>query len=56
MKDPVAGKLGVRKAIAYLLDPDTPGRKEVYQDSATPLYSVVPGGHRRATPAAFFDD
>ncbi|MFD4630515.1 ABC transporter substrate-binding protein [Streptomyces sp. NPDC058284] len=53
MKDPVAGKLGVRKAIAYLLDRDALV-KEVYQDTATPLYSIVPagiGGHS----TAFFD-
>ncbi|MFF3644693.1 ABC transporter substrate-binding protein [Streptomyces sp. NPDC002564] len=53
MKDPVAGKLGVRKAIAYLLDRDALV-KEVYQDTATPLYSIVPagiGGHN----TAFFD-
>ncbi|WP_369217006.1 ABC transporter substrate-binding protein [Streptomyces flavofungini] len=53
MKDPVAGKLGVRKAVAYLLDREALA-KEVYQDSATPLYSIVPagiGGHN----TAFFD-
>ncbi|MFJ2772380.1 ABC transporter substrate-binding protein [Streptomyces sp. NPDC087300] len=53
MKDPVAGKLGVRQAIAYLIDRDALV-KEVYQDTATPLYSIVPagiGGHN----TAFFD-
>ncbi|MGV9880260.1 ABC transporter substrate-binding protein [Streptomyces sp. NPDC003006] len=53
MKDPVAGKLGVRKAIAYLLDRDALVQ-EVYKDTATPLYSIVPagiGGHN----TAFFD-
>ncbi|MCX4668472.1 ABC transporter substrate-binding protein [Streptomyces sp. NBC_01381] len=53
MKDPVAGKLGVRKAMAYLLDRDALVQ-EVYQDTATPLYSIVPagiGGHN----TAFFD-
>ncbi|MFF1378267.1 ABC transporter substrate-binding protein [Streptomyces sp. NPDC058308] len=53
MKDPVAGKLSVRKAIAYLLDRDALVN-EVYEDTATPLYSIVPagiGGHN----TAFFD-
>ncbi|MGA4847854.1 ABC transporter substrate-binding protein [Streptomyces sp. G5(2025)] len=53
MKDPVAGKLGVRKAMAYLLDRDALVQ-EVYQNTATPLYSIVPagiGGHN----TAFFD-
>ncbi|MEU5958136.1 ABC transporter substrate-binding protein [Streptomyces sp. NPDC047525] len=53
MKDPVAGKLGVRKAMAYLLDRDALV-KDVYRDTATPLYSIVPagiGGHN----TAFFD-
>ncbi|MFJ9850873.1 ABC transporter substrate-binding protein [Streptomyces sp. NPDC101150] len=43
LKDPVAGKLGVRKAIAYLLDRSTLVR-DVYQHTAEPLYSVVPAG------------
>ncbi|MCH0565511.1 MULTISPECIES: ABC transporter substrate-binding protein [unclassified Streptomyces] len=43
MEDPVAGKLGVRKAIAYLLDRDALVR-DVYQGTATPLYSIVPAG------------
>ncbi|MEU9213157.1 ABC transporter substrate-binding protein [Streptomyces sp. NPDC048415] len=43
MDDPVAGKLGVRKAIAYLLDRDALVN-EVYQDTATPLYSIIPAG------------
>ena len=53
MKDPVAGKLGVRKAIAYLLDRDAL-IKNVYQGTATPLYSIIPAGivgHN----TAFFD-
>ncbi|UFQ14670.1 MULTISPECIES: ABC transporter substrate-binding protein [Streptomyces] len=53
MKDPVAGKLGVRKAMAYLLDREALVQ-EVYQNTATPLYSIVPagiGGHN----TAFFD-
>ncbi|MEV5981645.1 ABC transporter substrate-binding protein [Streptomyces sp. NPDC052114] len=53
MKDPVAGKLGVRKAIAYLLDRDALV-KEVYQDTATPLYSIVPAGISSHN-TAFFD-
>ncbi|MFI9722454.1 ABC transporter substrate-binding protein [Streptomyces sp. NPDC052396] len=52
-KDPVAGKLAVRKAIAYLVDRSALVR-DVYKRTAEPLYSVVPAGitsHR--TP--FFD-
>ncbi|MGW7574727.1 ABC transporter substrate-binding protein [Streptomyces sp. NPDC054765] len=43
LKDPVAGKLGVRKAIAYLLDRSSLVR-DVYQHTAEPLYSIVPAG------------
>ncbi|MFJ8674662.1 ABC transporter substrate-binding protein [Streptomyces sp. NPDC093589] len=43
MKDPVAGKLGVRKAVAYLLDRSTLVR-DVYKHTAEPLYSIVPAG------------
>ncbi|MFC3577229.1 ABC transporter substrate-binding protein [Streptomyces yaanensis] len=43
MNDPVTGKLGVRKAIAYLLDRDALVNK-VYDDTATPLYSIIPAG------------
>jgi peptide/nickel transport system substrate-binding protein len=43
MSDPVAGKLGVRKAIAYLIDRDALVNK-VYEDTATPLYSIIPAG------------
>ncbi|MGP3981086.1 ABC transporter substrate-binding protein [Streptomyces sp. KR80] len=53
MDHPVAGKLGVRKAIAYLVDRSALVR-DVYQRTAKPLYSVIPAGisgHR--TP--FFD-
>ena len=53
MKDPVAGKLGVRKAMAYLLDRDALV-KDVYRDTATPLYSIVPAGIGGHT-TAFFD-
>ncbi|MGD3107363.1 ABC transporter substrate-binding protein [Streptomyces sp. YGL11-2] len=51
--DPVAGKLGVRKAIAYLLDRPTLVR-DVYQRTAEPLYSVVPAGITGHT-TPFFD-
>ncbi|MGW2644442.1 ABC transporter substrate-binding protein [Streptomyces sp. NPDC001393] len=53
MKDPVAGKPGVRKAMAYLIDRDAL-IKNVYQGTATPLYSIIPAGivgHN----TAFFD-
>ncbi|MGW2335629.1 ABC transporter substrate-binding protein [Streptomyces sp. NPDC001685] len=53
MDDPVAGQLGVRKAIAYLLDRDALIR-DVHEGTATPLYSIIPagiGGHN----TAFFD-
>ncbi|MFF4507158.1 ABC transporter substrate-binding protein [Streptomyces sp. NPDC001401] len=53
MKDPVAGKLGVRKAIAYLLDRDAL-IKNVYQGTATPLYSIIPAGIAGHN-TAFFD-
>ncbi|MEU6221467.1 ABC transporter substrate-binding protein [Streptomyces sp. NPDC047022] len=43
MKDPVAGRLGVRKAIAYLLDRDALVSK-VYDNTATSLYSIIPAG------------
>lgn len=43
MTDPVAGKLGVRQAIAYLLDRDSLVN-EVYENTATPLYSIIPAG------------
>ena len=51
--DPVAGKLGVRKAIAYLLDREALV-KDVYQGTATPLYSIVPAGIAGHN-TAFFD-
>ncbi|MBL1085233.1 ABC transporter substrate-binding protein [Streptomyces actinomycinicus] len=53
MKDPVAGKLGVRKAMAYLIDRDAL-MKDVYQGTATPLYSIVPAGIAGHN-TAFFD-
>ncbi|MEV6173728.1 ABC transporter substrate-binding protein [Streptomyces sp. NPDC051954] len=43
MDDPVAGKLSIRKAIAYLLDRDAL-MNDVYKGTATPLYSIVPAG------------
>ncbi|MFF4739131.1 ABC transporter substrate-binding protein [Streptomyces sp. NPDC001262] len=42
-KDPVAGKAGIRKAIAYLVDRSALVR-DVYKRTAEPLYSVVPSG------------
>ncbi|MEV4439855.1 ABC transporter substrate-binding protein [Streptomyces sp. NPDC049577] len=42
-KDTVAGKPGVRKAIAYLIDRSALVR-DVYKRTAEPLYSVVPSG------------
>ncbi|MEU1404263.1 ABC transporter substrate-binding protein [Streptomyces sp. NPDC005728] len=53
MKDPVAGKLGVRKAMAYLLDRDALV-SNVYQGTATPLYSIIPAGIAGHN-TAFFD-
>ncbi|MGC9537958.1 ABC transporter substrate-binding protein [Streptomyces sp. UG1] len=53
MDDPVAGKLGVRKAIAYLIDRDAL-IKDVYQGTATPLYSIIPAGISGHN-TAFFD-
>ncbi|MFD9500616.1 ABC transporter substrate-binding protein [Streptomyces sp. NPDC060035] len=53
MKDPVAKKLPVRKAIAYLVDRDALV-SEVYHSTATPLYSIVPAGIT-AHNTAFFD-
>ena len=53
MDDPVAGKLGVRKAIAYLIDREAlvegrlPGHRH-------PLYSIIPAGIAGHN-TAFFD-
>ncbi|MEU1825574.1 ABC transporter substrate-binding protein [Streptomyces abikoensis] len=52
-KDPVVGKVGVRKAIAYLIDRSTLVR-DVYKRTAEPLYSVVPSGIT-AHKTPFFD-
>ena len=53
LKDPVVGKLGVRKAIAYLVDRDALV-EDVYKSTATPLYSIVPAGIAGHN-TAFFD-
>ncbi|WP_030606445.1 ABC transporter substrate-binding protein [Streptomyces fulvoviolaceus] len=53
MDDPVAGQLGVRKAMAYLLDREAL-IKDVYQGTATPLYSMIPAGIAGHN-TAFFD-
>lgn len=53
MDDPVTGKLGVRKAIAYLLDRDAL-MAQVYQGTATSLYSIIPAGIAGHN-TAFFD-
>ncbi|MFJ4953220.1 ABC transporter substrate-binding protein [Streptomyces sp. NPDC088760] len=53
MKDPVAGKLGVRKAMAYLIDRDAL-IKDVYQGTASALYSIIPAGVAGHN-TAFFD-
>ncbi|QNE75231.1 ABC transporter substrate-binding protein [Streptomyces finlayi] len=53
MKDPVVGKLPVRRAIAYLVDRDALV-SEVYHSTASPLYSIIPAGIT-AHNTAFFD-
>ncbi|MFF1308912.1 ABC transporter substrate-binding protein [Streptomyces sp. NPDC058307] len=53
MDDPVTGKLGVRKAIAYLLDREALIH-DVYQGTATALYSIIPAGIAGHN-TAFFD-
>lgn len=53
MDDPVAGQLGVRKAIAHLLDREALIR-DVYKDTATALYSIIPAGIAGHT-TSFFD-
>ncbi|GAB2947920.1 ABC transporter substrate-binding protein [Streptomyces pseudoechinosporeus] len=52
-QDPVAGKLSVRKAIAHLLDREALV-EEVYDSTATPLYSIIPAGVTGHN-TAFFD-
>ncbi|MFJ8108702.1 ABC transporter substrate-binding protein [Streptomyces sp. NPDC096132] len=51
--DPVTGKLGVRKAIAYLIDREAL-IKDVYEGTADPLYSIIPAGIAGHN-TAFFD-
>ncbi|MFF4057985.1 ABC transporter substrate-binding protein [Streptomyces sp. NPDC001668] len=53
MNDPVTGRIGVRKAIAYLLDREALIH-DVYQGTATPLYSIIPAGIAGHN-TAFFD-
>ncbi|MFI6438149.1 ABC transporter substrate-binding protein [Streptomyces sp. NPDC050759] len=53
MDDPVAGRLGVRKAIAYVIDREALIH-DVYQGTATPLYSIIPAGVAGHN-TAFFD-
>lgn len=53
LDDPVAGRPGVRQAIAYLLDRSELVR-DVYQRTAEPLYSIVPAGITGHN-TAFFD-
>ncbi|MFI8964270.1 ABC transporter substrate-binding protein [Streptomyces sp. NPDC053493] len=53
VKDPVVGKLGVRKAIAHLVDREALVQ-DVYKSTATPLYSIVPAGIAGHN-TAFFD-
>ncbi|MCX4740190.1 ABC transporter substrate-binding protein [Streptomyces antibioticus] len=53
MDDPVAGKLGVRRAIAHLVDREALIR-DVHQGTADPLYSIIPAGIAGHN-TAFFD-
>ncbi|MZD05865.1 ABC transporter substrate-binding protein [Streptomyces sp. SID5785] len=53
MKDPVAGRLSVRKAMAYLLDRDALIDK-VYDNTTAALYSIIPAGITGHN-TAFFD-
>ncbi|MEU4172847.1 ABC transporter substrate-binding protein [Streptomyces sp. NPDC026665] len=53
MSDPVIGRLGVRRAIAYLLDREAL-IDQVYKRTADPLYSIVPAGIPGHN-TAFFD-
>ncbi|MFF0201661.1 ABC transporter substrate-binding protein [Streptomyces sp. NPDC005017] len=53
MDDPVAGQLPVRKAIALLVDRDAL-ISDVYEGTATPLYSIIPAGIDGHN-TAFFD-
>ncbi|MFI5639238.1 ABC transporter substrate-binding protein [Streptomyces goshikiensis] len=53
MSDPVAGKLPIRKAMAYLVDREALVQG-VYQGTATSLYSIIPAGIASHN-TAFFD-
>jgi peptide/nickel transport system substrate-binding protein len=53
-KDPMAGKVAVRKAIAQVIDRPAIAHK-VYRDTVEPLYSMVPKGLTGHT-TGFFDD
>ncbi|MFI0507743.1 ABC transporter substrate-binding protein [Streptomyces albogriseolus] len=53
MKDPMAGKRGVRTAMAYLLDRNRLV-EEVHRGTAIPLYSIIPSGVAGHN-TAFFD-
>lgn len=53
MDDPVVGRLGVRQAIAYLIDRNALVDR-VYKGTATPLYSIIPAGIAGHN-TAFFD-
>jgi peptide/nickel transport system substrate-binding protein len=53
-KDPWAGKLAVRKAVAQVIDRAAIAHK-VYKDTVDPLYSMVPAGLTGHT-TGFFDD
>ncbi|MFI8518161.1 ABC transporter substrate-binding protein [Streptomyces sp. NPDC085481] len=53
VKDPVVGKLGVRKAIAHLVDREALVQ-DIHKSTATPLYSIVPAGIPGHN-TAFFD-
>lgn len=53
LNDPVAKKIGVRRAIAHLLDREALVH-EVYEGTATPLYSIIPAGIAGHN-TAFFD-
>ncbi|MQY13980.1 putative D,D-dipeptide-binding periplasmic protein DdpA [Streptomyces sp. RB5] len=43
LNDPVAGKLAVRRAMAYVIDRSALVR-DVYKRTAEPLYSIIPAG------------
>ncbi|MGW0122629.1 ABC transporter substrate-binding protein [Streptomyces sp. NPDC003327] len=53
VQDPVVGKIGVRRAIAHLVNREALV-EDVYQSTATPLYSIVPAGIAGHN-TAFFD-